>query len=278
MVRNQNGMLTLDAPVASANVTAFHFGHSRTYGRWEARVRGRQYGSAARPTPSAGSSSAHSQPTTAAPVTWCSAPYPLGTNTAATHVRTLPNNDFTASKPLQLSDNEFHTYAVEVTPDHVSWFVDTKVIRTETRRRRCRRAVHATLPARESRGPDEQGPDADGLDALLHARPQEREVDRRAGAHPDDVRRSLLTVTAAESRSRGRMLRVRIATFNMLNGRSPDDEGVDVDRFDGPSPRSTPTCSHSRRSTATSRGRAASTSPHSPPRRWARWTTGSSPR
>ena len=34
---------------------------------------------------------------------------------------------------LDLSDDTFHTYAVEVTPDHVSWFVDTVVLHTERR-------------------------------------------------------------------------------------------------------------------------------------------------
>ena len=38
-----------------------------------------------------------------------------------------------SSKPLGLTNNQFHTYAIEVTPDHISWFVDTKVIRTERR-------------------------------------------------------------------------------------------------------------------------------------------------
>ena len=40
------------------------------------------------------------------------------------HVRNTPDADFTTSKALPLS-NTFHTFAVEVTPDHVSWFVDT---------------------------------------------------------------------------------------------------------------------------------------------------------
>ena len=59
--------------------------------------------------------------------------YQLGTTRAAMHVRRLPNRDFTVSKPLGLTNNQFHTYAIEVTPDHISWFVDTKVIRTERR-------------------------------------------------------------------------------------------------------------------------------------------------
>ena len=34
---------------------------------------------------------------------------------------------------MPLTNNQFHTYAIEVTPDDWSWFVDTKVIRTERR-------------------------------------------------------------------------------------------------------------------------------------------------
>ena len=34
---------------------------------------------------------------------------------------------------MALGNNQFHTYAIEVTRSHISWFVDTKVIRTEKR-------------------------------------------------------------------------------------------------------------------------------------------------
>jgi len=59
--------------------------------------------------------------------------YALGTNQAAMALRNLPRVNYTTSKALALTDNEFHTYAVEVTPDHISWFVDTRVIMTERR-------------------------------------------------------------------------------------------------------------------------------------------------
>jgi hypothetical protein len=134
MIRNQHGMLTLDAPAGnSVNVIATYLGHNRQYGRWEARVRSRQYGSTGTPyklywelVPRTGGyhCEAHNL---------VLASYPLGTNTATMHLRKLPDTDFAASVNTPLSDNEFHTYAVEVTPDHVSWFVDTKVIRTERR-------------------------------------------------------------------------------------------------------------------------------------------------
>jgi hypothetical protein len=131
-VRNQHGMLTLEAPATGGATIARLTGHARQYGRWEARVRGRNYGTAG----------------TAYHAVWELTPtsgyhcgarsivlsdYQLGTSRAAMHVRTLPNRDFTVSKALALTNNQFHTYAIEVTPDHISWFVDTKVIRTERR-------------------------------------------------------------------------------------------------------------------------------------------------
>lgn len=132
LVRNQHGMLTLDSAATGADVVARLKGQTRQYGRWEARVRARQYATSGTPYR----------------VVWeliptdgyhCGAKtieladFTLGTNVATMHLRNLPGTDSTDTLPLQLSDNEFHTFAVEVTPDHISWFVDTKVIRTETR-------------------------------------------------------------------------------------------------------------------------------------------------
>jgi len=48
-------------------------------------------------------------------------------------VRTLPNREFAFSKRLDLRSRAWHTYAVEVRPHRISWFVDTQVIRTERR-------------------------------------------------------------------------------------------------------------------------------------------------
>jgi hypothetical protein len=132
LVRNQHGMLTLDSTPGSGSVVATLTGSPRQYGRWEARVRGRQYGTSGTPfraiwelTPTTGEH--------------CGARgiqlsnYRLGGNRSAVHVRNLPNRDFSAKKRLALADNQFHTYAIEVTRTHVSWFVDTRVIRTERR-------------------------------------------------------------------------------------------------------------------------------------------------
>jgi Glycosyl hydrolases family 16 len=134
LVRNQHGMLTLDT--ASTDVTSVattYLGHNQTVGRWEARVRARQYGTGGTPYTVFWELVPSSTPYHCGANDLVLSQYTLGTNTASAHVRKLPNADFTTSKKMQLSDNEFHTYAVEVTSDHISWFVDTKVIRTERR-------------------------------------------------------------------------------------------------------------------------------------------------
>ena len=133
LVRNQHGMLTLDTASTGATVYATYSGHNRTYGRWEARVRGRQYGTGGQPYTLYWELVPSSQPYHCGAGNIVLSQYTLGTNTAEMHVRNLPDTDFTTSRWMYLNDNEFHTFAVEVTPDHISWFVDTKVIRTERR-------------------------------------------------------------------------------------------------------------------------------------------------
>ena len=130
-VRNQNGMLTLEAPATGGDTVArlTVWSSVRPVGGSRARpeLRRVRYG-----VPR-GLGAHPDQPYHCGARNIVLSDYALGTNRAAMHVRKLPNRDFTASKPLALADNQFHTYAIEVTPDHVSWFVDTKVIRTERR-------------------------------------------------------------------------------------------------------------------------------------------------
>jgi hypothetical protein len=133
MVRDQHGMLTLDAPTTSGSVIAAAIGQNHQYGRWEARVRSRQYTTGNSPytlvwelIPRNGTYNCGARSISISE-------YTLGTSRAALHIRNLPNLDFTTGKALALNNQEFHTYAVEVTPDHISWFIDTKVIRTERR-------------------------------------------------------------------------------------------------------------------------------------------------
>ena len=132
LVRDQHGMLTLDSTATSGDVVAAAKGPGTRYGRWEARVRTRSY---------PGSGTPYRAVWELAPRTGgehCGArgielsDYRIGSGVATMHVRNTPASDFTASRSLPL-DNTFHTYAVEVTPDHVSWFVDTRVVMTERR-------------------------------------------------------------------------------------------------------------------------------------------------
>lgn len=132
LVRNQHGMLTLDTTRRSGTVWATVPGHGRRYGRWEARVRSEQNGRGGK----------------GYRVMWelipagpyaCGAKnleissYRFGDSRAKMRIRTPKGASFSASKRRNLRDNVWHTYAVEVTRKRISWFVDTKVIRTERR-------------------------------------------------------------------------------------------------------------------------------------------------
>ncbi len=132
LVRNQVGMLTLDATRRSGTVWATVPGQARRYGRWEARVRSEQNGGGGRKYR----------------VLWELVPagryacggknveisaYHVGDRRARMQVRTPSGVSFNAAKRRNLRDNVWHTYAVEVTRNHISWFVDTKVVRTERR-------------------------------------------------------------------------------------------------------------------------------------------------
>jgi hypothetical protein len=141
LVDDRHGMLTLQGTSTSGTVSATLTKHARRYGRWEARVRVSHVGS-----------------TSALPyeVVWelipvhhyhCGArsivlaDYPAkdnpdGTNEVNMFLRNTPNVQYSATTPIQNLSGQngtgFHTYAIEVTKDHISWFVDTKVLRTET--------------------------------------------------------------------------------------------------------------------------------------------------
>jgi glycosyl hydrolase family 16 len=132
LVRDQHGMLTLDSTRTSGDVVAAAKISGSQYGRWEARVRTRSYKGSGTPyravwelAPTSGGEHCGARGIELSD-------YPIGAGTASMHVRNTPASDFTTSKTLPLN-NVFHTYAFEVTPDHVSWFVDTRVVMTERR-------------------------------------------------------------------------------------------------------------------------------------------------
>jgi beta-glucanase (GH16 family) len=133
LVRDQHGMLTINATGTSGTVSATLTGHGRRYGRWEARVRAEQYTSGHTPyhvvwelVPAAGYHCGARSIVLA--------DYALGTSRANMYLRNLPNTEFRYGRSgLALGPGPFHTYAVEVTPTHISWFVDTHVLMTERR-------------------------------------------------------------------------------------------------------------------------------------------------
>ena len=132
LVRDQHGMLTINATSTSGTVWARLTGHNRQYGRWEARVRAQQYTSSGTPyhvvwelVPTSGYHCGARSIVLA--------DYALGTSEAHMYLRNTPSTAYTASKALTLGPGPFHTYAVEVTKDHISWFVDTHVLMTERR-------------------------------------------------------------------------------------------------------------------------------------------------
>ena len=119
---------TINGTAAGGDVVATLTGHARRYGRWETRVRAEQYSSGHTPyrviaelVPTRGGYHCGARNIVLET-------YKLGTRRANMAVRTLPNNQFTYGKRLNLKPGPFHTYAVEVTKSHVSWFVDAHVV------------------------------------------------------------------------------------------------------------------------------------------------------
>lgn len=131
-ISHREGMLTVRATPDSGTVTAWPTDNSARYGRWEARVRAREFGEGTRPRVAF-----ELVPVTAADT--CSAEqitiasYRIGMRRAQGQVRTSPTVAFHYSAEKDLQDRAWHTYAVEVTRDRISWFSDTEVIRTERR-------------------------------------------------------------------------------------------------------------------------------------------------
>jgi len=132
LVANRYGMLTLMGTADSGTVSARVTDHGARFGRWEARVRTSHAGTGGTPYR----------------VVWELVPthryhcgartigladYTFGAGRAHMYLRNLPNRQYTYSKRLDLSPGPFHTYAVEVTRHHISWFVDTHVLMTERR-------------------------------------------------------------------------------------------------------------------------------------------------
>lgn len=132
-VVTRNGMLTLMAYPASGTVTATPTSQRAKVGRWEARVRvwekDRTVGTPYRVFWELVPNKRYRCGAKSIVIASYSQDEPQVTGA----VRTLPDNEFTFSRLLPLTQGWFHTFAVEVTEDHISWFVDRVVVHTERR-------------------------------------------------------------------------------------------------------------------------------------------------
>jgi hypothetical protein len=134
-VVTRNGMITLMAFPRSGNVTAKPRTNKAAYGRWEARVRvwekdrfaGTPYTAFWELAP------ARRKERHCGAQNIVMAAYRQDDTAATGAVRTLPDLEFAFTKDLPLTQGWFHTFAIEVTPDHISWFVDREVVHTERR-------------------------------------------------------------------------------------------------------------------------------------------------
>ena len=132
-VRTQHGMLTLNTGRAG-NVVATLEGTGHAVGRWEIRLRSRQYSAAATSyrvrtelVPAAG------RPENCGARDVALESYRLGTDRAHFYIRTLPDLESASRHGMNLGNDRWHTFAVEVTASHISWFVDAHVVNTERR-------------------------------------------------------------------------------------------------------------------------------------------------
>jgi Glycosyl hydrolases family 16 len=134
-IGQQNGMLTIQAGSSSGTVEVWptDAGPAQSTGRWEARIRayersttGTQFRFTWELVPVSGDDSCGSDRVVLG--TWVP-----GDARARGFDNTLPDYSFTFSRKRDLRSRAWHTFAVEIAPDHISWFVDTKVMRTETR-------------------------------------------------------------------------------------------------------------------------------------------------
>jgi hypothetical protein len=134
-VRHQNGMLTLNTTRSGSVSATLDRKGSRT-GRWEVRLRSRRYAT--------GGENYRVQ-TELVPsnpdqrhcggLSIAMNDYQIGRRTVRFHIRNLPDREYRGWRHgVDLGKDRWHTYAVEVTPQRISWFVDAHVVRTERRK------------------------------------------------------------------------------------------------------------------------------------------------
>lgn len=133
-VVHQNGMLTLNT-TAKGSLSATLDRAGVEVGRWETRLRSRRYGRGGAnfvvktELVPAGTSGQHCGAQNIALES-----YKIGSSAAKVYARNLPDVAFRAKAPgMDLGRDRWHTYAVEVTRERISWFVDAHVVFTERR-------------------------------------------------------------------------------------------------------------------------------------------------
>jgi len=134
LVREQHGMLTLNtAGRGSVSATERTRGHA--VGRWETRLRSAQFGTghhSYRVLTELVPAGSRAQRCGARNVALES--YTPRRRQATHYVRSTPNHAYVTHRRIALHDNQWHTFAVEVTHNRISWFVDAHVVSTEKRR------------------------------------------------------------------------------------------------------------------------------------------------
>ena len=133
VVRNQHGMLTLNT-ARRGTVSATLDRPGQAYGRWETRMRSKVGGRG---------HADYVVLTELVPVTDAAERcgeqnialnrYRLGTKALKFYIRTRPDHMYTSQIERTFGQDQWHTFAVEVTPKRISWFVDAHVIATERR-------------------------------------------------------------------------------------------------------------------------------------------------
>lgn len=134
LVRHQHGMLTLNtAHRGSVSATERTQGHR--VGRWEIRLRSRanehghrDYRVLTELVPAGG------RPGHCGARNVALESYTPHSRAARHYIRGKSRHQYVMSKRLGLRDQQWHTFAVEVTHRRISWFVDARVISSERRR------------------------------------------------------------------------------------------------------------------------------------------------
>jgi hypothetical protein len=132
VVKTKNGMLTLRTGGGNLSATLGMAGHQT--GRWEIRWKTRQRALGRAPyTVRTELVPAGSRPQYCGARNIALESYTHGHARAKFYIHNLPNLAFTAGKTGRFGHDRWHTFAVEVTTKHISWFVDAHVVRTERR-------------------------------------------------------------------------------------------------------------------------------------------------